>query len=415
MGAFNQFNFEPSSAKYLAFEIDSNLVLILFTGMFGWQGSPAVWAVFSRALLRAAEGRLRGFIVVYVDDFIGINDVFNARNDQENLRSIVFGVFGREAINTDKSVSPSQIVDCIGWTVDLVKGVIFPNEKGRRKLVAAFFSFDLYGAISQRAFEGMASLASRYSMALLGTRPFVSALYAATVHDAPKHASSETRACIVVWRAIALMAISDPMSLAIPLRWVSSKSAAPDFYPTSDAGPFGLGVVIRDPTGVTVAFVSFRLPFSITIGESRYQNFREFLGSILSILMCYMITGGPCCIHWTSDNTTALSWVERDRAKGKSAQFAFLAYTWLVLLSGVHIVSASHIPGSTMGCVDKLSRFHPTPELASTADWSNKIPVNALNDLFMSCDPLAADQVNLSNWEVIMPSIISKVMKCLDR
>ena len=73
VGAFNQFNFSPDSAKWLAFKIEDYVVLILFTGMFGWQGSPAVWATFSRALLRCASRRSKGLVVVYVDNFIGIS------------------------------------------------------------------------------------------------------------------------------------------------------------------------------------------------------------------------------------------------------------------------------------------------------------------------------------------------------
>ena len=288
---------------------------MLFTGNFGWQGSPAVWAVFSRALLRAAKGRLSGWIVVYVDDFIGISVASRAYADQAILRELVFGALGPEAINTDKSVLPAQVSDCIGWTVDLVYERIYPNEKGRRKLVAAFFGFDISGIISQHTFECMASLASRYSEALIGTRPFVSALYAASARGSARHASSETRACIVVWRAVSLMAWSNPLSLAVPLRWVSSRVLSPEYTPTSDAGPQGLGVVVRNPAGMILAFAGYRLPFSddgsqsSEAKESRYQNVREFMGAILSMIMCFQLARGPCVIHWINDNTSAISCV----------------------------------------------------------------------------------------------------------
>ena len=84
----------------MSFQVDDNVVLILFTGVFGWQGSPAVWAVFSRALLRAAEGRIKGLIVVYVDDFIGISVESQAQQDQFALREVVCGAFGEQSIST---------------------------------------------------------------------------------------------------------------------------------------------------------------------------------------------------------------------------------------------------------------------------------------------------------------------------
>jgi len=419
VGAFNQFNFTPASARHLAFQIGADVVLIVFTGVFGWQGSPAVWAVFSRALLRAAEGRLAGLIVVYVDDFIGISIASDAHNDQLLLREVVLGVFGCEAINTDKSVLPTQTTDCIGWTTDLIRGIIYPNEKGRRKLIAAFFGCDLFEPIEQNKLQCMASLASRYSEALIGTRPFVSALYKASVHVKPRRVDSETRACITVWRAIALMAISDPIALATPMTWMSSKQGKAKYIVTSDAGPLGLGVLVRDRVGKLLAFVSYRLPFSadgsqpVQVLESRFQNVREFMGAILSVILCYQLEGGPCFIHWINDNIAALSWVQKDLAKSKSAQFAFLMYTWLSLCGGIRVVSSQHIPGITMGCVDHLSRFTPTPQLPKSEDWSERLPSSLLDKLFLRCDPVVSNQCNLENWGDLLTEIILSAKSCL--
>ena len=403
----------------LIFQIGADVVLILFTGVFGWQGSPAVWAVFSRALLRAAEGRLSGLIVVYVDDFIGISIASDAHNDQRLLREVIFGVFGNEAINTDKSVLPTQITDCIGWTTDLVRGIIYPNEKGRRKLIAAFFGCDLFKPIEQNKLQCMASLASRYSEALIGTRPFVSALYKASIHIKPRRVDAETRACITVWRAVALMAISDPISLAVPMTWMSSTSGKAKYFVNSDAGPLGLGVLVRNRDNKLLAFVSYRLPFSadgsqpVQVLESRFQNVREFMGVMLTVILCYQLEGGPCFIHWVNDNVAALSWVQKDLAKSKSAQFAFLMYTWLTLCGGIRVVFTQHIPGLTMGCVDHLSRFTPTPQLPSSEDWSERLPISLLDNMFMRCDPVASNQCNLENWGDLLTEIIVTAKSCL--
>ena len=365
--------------------------------------------------MRAAEGKLKGLIVVYVDDFIGISVESQAQEDQAILREVVCGTFGKQAINTDKSVLPTQITDCLGWTVDLVRSIVYPNEKGRRKLVSAFFSVDLHGSISQHAFQQMASLASRYSQALIGTRPFVRALYAASKKCEDAHASSETRACIVVWRAIALMAISDPVSLAVPIRSVSSIKVLPQFLPTSDAGPLGLGVVVRNIAGDILAYAKYKLPFSSDgsqeseAKESRFQNVREFLGAIMSMILCYQLARGPCYVHWVNDNTSAIAWVNRNMSKSKAAQFAFLTYTWLGLLSGVHVVDSSHIPGVSMGCVDSLSRFIDTPELPAHLDWSGRLPLDRLDAMFIGCEPVAARESNLVNWEDALLAIIPNV------
>jgi hypothetical protein len=193
VGAFNQFNFSPDSAKWLAFKIEDNVVLILFTGMFGWQGSPAVWATFSRALLRCASRRSKGLVVVYVDDFIGISVAGSASADQRALQELVFGVFGSDAINLDKSVNPCSKCDCIGWSIDLILGLLHPNDKGIKKLVAAFFGIDLQAAISQKNWQRLASLAERYSAGISGARAFVRPLHVAASRPHPHHAS---RGCL---------------------------------------------------------------------------------------------------------------------------------------------------------------------------------------------------------------------------
>jgi hypothetical protein len=421
VGAFNQFSFSPSAAKWLSFKVGENTVLILFTGVFGWMGSPAVWAVFSRALLRAAEGRLHGLIVVYVDDFIGISSVFNADRDQANLRSIVVGVFGQEAINTTKSVLPSPIADTIGWTVDLPRGCIYPNEKGRRKLVSAFFGFDLKDRVHQKTLQRMASLASRYSLALIGTRPFVRALHAAAARTAPMHLSSEVKACIVVWRAIALMALSDPISLAVPLSWVSSRLVEPDFEVTSDAGPLALGLVVYLPnTFAIIGFLSYTFPYmvkdndDVQVKDSKFQNIREFLGVVMAMLVCHQLAKGKTChIHWRNDNVSALAWVSNNVSKSKAAQLAFLLYTWVTLLTGCRVSMVTHIPGITMGYVDKLSRHMPTPELVNCVDWSKQLPIQALDKLFLGCDPIFANESRLDSWANSVSSIIIIISKCL--
>ena len=418
VGAFNHFNFEPKSARYLAFQVEGNTVLILFTGVFGWQGSPAVWAVFSRALLRAARGRLHGLVVVYVDDFIGIADKNWASSDQARLQEILFGVFGPNAVNLAKSVLPCQVCDVIGWTVDLIRRRVYPNEKGRRKLVAAFHNVSLDSNICQRTYEKLASLASRYSRAIIGARPFVQPLYRASNRRTPTRPCSETKACIIVWRALSLLLLEYPEKLAVPLVWLSSRRQRITFIVTTDAGPLGLGIVIRLLDGRIIAFASLAFPFKRrhetvdSAMESKYQNCREFLGVVLAILCCHQLCRYPINIKWVNDNASALSWADKNRSNSKSAQWAFLCFTWLQILGRVRLEEVEHIPGTEMGVVDDLSRFKPTPDLEKYDNWSSKFP-RLLTNLLSACDPSTKNQLNLLNMSAEIPRIINLVEGCL--
>jgi hypothetical protein len=426
VGAFNQFNFAPNSARWLAFHIEDNVVLILFTGVFGWQGSPAVWAVFSRALLRAASRRSQGLIVVYVDDFIGISTADFAMEDQSALQKLVFGVFGPDAINLDKSVLPCVKCDCIGWTIDLPLSVLYPNEKGIRKLVAAFFSLDMKSKIPQKKWQRLASLAERYSAGILGARPFVRSLHIAAAHVAPSHTTSETKMCIVVWRALALILLTNPLSLAVPLAWISSTGYHRfKYHVVTDAGPLGLGILIFDCAGNAITFASYRFPFEKrapnidVVKESRFQNVREFMGVLLTLVCVNKLSSEPCQIMWINDNMSALSWVKEDMTTSIGARWAFLAHTWFSILGHVSVTQVEHIPGIDMGAVDKLSRFNPTPELSNIPDWSNELPTVLLDKLFLLCDPSAEFSTDSGGkaiflpWEQSVVNIIDTVKRCL--
>ena len=75
----------------------------------------------------------------------------------------------------------------------------------------------------------------------------------------------------------------------------------------------------------------------------------------------------------------------------------------------MRVVDSSHIPDASMSCVDSLSRFIATPELPGHIDWSGRLPIYLLDSLFISCDPVAAGESNLDNWEDALLSIIPKV------
>jgi hypothetical protein len=163
----------------VAFKIEDNAVLVVCTGIFGWQCSPAVWAVFSRALLRAINNHTSDRVVVYVDDFSGISPEDFAVSDQTYVQELLLGVFGPGAINLTKSVLPCVICDTIVWTINIPLNCIYPNAKGRIKLMVAFFGIDTSKEIPQKSWQRMGSLASRCSRGIVGARHFVHPIHTA--------------------------------------------------------------------------------------------------------------------------------------------------------------------------------------------------------------------------------------------
>jgi hypothetical protein len=174
-------------------------------------GSPSVWGVFNRAFDRAIATVITGKAKVYVDDIMVASPTVCAASDQLTDQSVVRYALGHESINGDKSTPPCRCMDCIGWTIDLDYERVFPNEKERNKLAAVFFAIDLAQPISHALLQRMGSLAARYSQSIIGTCPFVHAVFEALKLPA----TSQIRLAVLVWRAVALTLLVAPLSLAV--------------------------------------------------------------------------------------------------------------------------------------------------------------------------------------------------------
>ena len=93
-------------------------------------------------------------------------------------RGLVDGVFGEGSAALEKAVDPCLKADIIGWSIDLETETIRPSDKGIRKLMFAFYMVDALASHWPLTIcQLLSSLAQRYSAALIGMRPFVSAFY----------------------------------------------------------------------------------------------------------------------------------------------------------------------------------------------------------------------------------------------
>jgi hypothetical protein len=410
--AFNQFNFSSDSVHLIAFKVAQDAVLIPFTGIFGWQGSPPVFGVIARAIDRVIKARIGGEAEIYVDDIMGASAAVDATGDQEIARNVVTSTFGPSSINRDKSVNPCRVCEDIGWVIDLNLEVVYPNQKGIRKLITCFFSVDVHKRISQHQFQVMASLACRYSLALEGTRPFVGVFFSGVSCKQGLYPTSEVKLAIIVWRAVALVALNKPLHLAMPLMSFVDPPAI-DVVLTSDAGPEGLGVMLTSVQGGLLAFASYKMPFESR--ESKYQNVREFCGAICGMLLISIVA--PACKHigWYGDNVSSLKWVRANMSSSKAAQAAFTLFSWLQIRTGVRFTFADHIAGTMMisNQVDSLSRFKPT-SLDVRLDQSVLLNNKITDDLFTLCDPTVTDRT-LVMAEKLMVDIIAITQQwCLE-
>ena len=278
---------------------------------------------------------------------------------------------------------------------------------------AAFFGLDTSKRVSVQDLQRAGSLAARYSKVLIGTRPFTRPFFAAlsTPGRTSVGVKRSVKLSVLIWRAVALSLLHDPVGLAVPLEWVRRTRPSAEFKFTSDAGPEGLGLVIGLVLGPLLGSLSYRLPFAAV--DPKYQNLREFTGCILGMLVAYRFAKGrPVAVWWVSDNVSALSWARADAVKSRPAQAAFLIFTWLKIRGQISLVRQSHMPGVEMGDVDALSRFRVTQSLSPDIDLAQIFPRLAFDALFDKCAPPVKGS-QLRCWKSLLIELIKLIDACL--
>jgi hypothetical protein len=397
-GAFNQFNFEPRSAKYWCILIAHNLVMIYIVGLFGWHAAPMVWAVIARSLLVLIHGVIKGTLHMYVDDFIGFAHVNDAANDQSLAQGRCRALLGEDCL-ASKNQPPHTEVEVLGWFVSLTRGSFRPNDRGIRKMFFAFFvTVDLSAKKwSLQECQILASLAERYSVGIIGAAPFVYPLHhmcGNSTSDTPRNrtgrslrrVTSSARFAVTVWRALTVMLYLDREAMAVPLlSLIDEHRTVYDYNLISDAAD-SLGVAVYDSRFRLLFYTTFLLPFDAH--RSDFQNTREFLGTFLSLLLMYRHSGFKkgLAVSIRGDNIAALSWVENNRCSSSYAQTSFLAYSWFVILSQVVVGNVEHIAGILMEDIDRLSRNLKLRSLPSELFMPSSNDTS-LGELFRLCDP----------------------------
>ena len=405
-GAFNCLKKAPDDCRLICVRVAVDWLMLPIYGCFGHHGEPFAWDQPAAALDALLHKSLHGVFRRYVDDrFHAAHRDFVAF-DHDLVHLLNDLLYGPHALDPDKSQAPYHIIDAIGWTLDVFHGSIRPNSKATKKLVLAFFGVSLRPKAKWPlpAVQALASLASRYSLALVGMRPFVqpfNAMLAAEV-SVPAHLSRISRApssaarfAVTLWRAVAIALWCDPLRLAVPMfSLLPERHDEVAFRPFTDAAD-RLGLRMFNSSGDLLTWCSY--PFPFITPEARlafdpsYQNSREFMGVIGSLLVLRLHFRAPpgTVISWTNDNRSAISWVRDNVARSLFAQVAFTAYSWMCIVSGYIVAEQTHAPASTaeMVRVDELSR-NRNMHLHDPALSFNLAGNPLVDQLFLLLDPV---------------------------
>ena len=395
-GAFAHSKINPSCVWLTSMMMTSNIVMVYLYGYFGYHAQPLIFAVFSRMLKRAFTKILIGLMSIYVDDLMGFAHFSIVNSDQKKVQDFILKLLGNKGLAPDNTL-PTTSADIIGWRIDLIRETIRPNDKGIRKMFFTFFfliqSHEKYWPLQH--VQIIASLTERYSLAIIGMRAFVDPFNKLLSHSASlgadkshRRISASARFALLIWRAVILIIKLNPNALSVPLRRLhKSYTTRADYSFVSDAAD-SIGLAVYNNDNKLVFTTSYKLPFNAH--DSKYQNAREFMGFLLALLVIKMRFNPPmgATISIKGDNQASLSWVITNKASSSLARIAFLAYSWVIIIAGFHIQTASHIAGASaeMKDIDALSRNKTTYNLDSSVyvDTSSN---EKLNMLFRLCDP----------------------------
>ena len=395
--AFEQLLFNPTSSLLMASQVDDELFMIQIQGNFGPTGIPMAFNLPMRALKRRISTLIDGVVEKYVDDFMGLSHHSTALSDQIISQKECDKLWGINSVSKKKTVSPTSRADILGWTVDLNTELVRPSDRGIDKLLFAFFFVDTSRPQTQKMYQLLASLAERYSNGIVCMKPFVRPLHHMVAMGSGKSKfwtrlpNSAAIFCIEMWRVTSIHLWLDRDVFSVPLRVMAGLSVTSDLIASSitisDAGPTQIAAAITSDQGICLAYTTF--PSSFEDPDNLYQNLREYLGFLLSLLLTlkYKSLRPSASILWTTDSTTALSWAELDKCKTRGGQFAHIAVTCLQRISGLSLHHVELVPGISMGYVDSLSRNKPTPNL-SDAMYIDLYSSKSLRTLFMICNPI---------------------------
>jgi len=404
--AFGQFNIDPVDTYKLAFTFAEGLILIMIWGFFGWTGAPLVFANFSRSMLENLVKVVLGVVFIFCDDFIGCGHHSVAASDQGLACSLIIEVFGSGKVALEKSVCPSVRAEVLGWWIDLERGSIRPSDKGIRKLMFVFFSIDNTASHwSLEMCQVLASLAQRYSQAIMGMRPFVHVFHQLCGGPTStwRCVSGKARFAVEMWRACLILLFINKDFMSVSLRvMASSPSGYECFTLITDGSYLGTGALLLNDerTVIDCPFAGYAFKFQQNrsrADQPKYQNHREFVGLVVGLIMLIRLAKLPeqgAVIRWVNDNTAALEWCRKNMCKGKSSQVLFMFYSALLIKYKLHVVHVEHTPGLSilMKPIDALSRGKATPELSETLRIDLGT-LEALDDLMVLCNPTVSKTV----------------------
>ena len=379
--AYNQCALTVSAAKMTATKIRVPngvggwmiAIVIYLVGIFGCSTAGSVYCVCAKTIHELHNARkLRS--LTYIDDGLLIDTQEDIRESVDEYISHVEALFGKEdglgtpVINLSKvNVWPGELIG-IGWHLDFTTWTVQPKQRGMAKLLLGVFSDIPMGAdtIRTKDLEKVAGLLTWYATGIPLGAKFVSSLHANKHHACPQAKrvtlTQASKDDLLWWRALMVVAYTQPRKIAASISAVR-RNHTPDLYLVTDASSLvgGGAYVSRFKDGTELVEFSTR-PVRWTRHEKELFIKMEVSINVLEyfIVIYHILLFGEqyrdSVVHVQCDNTSAISWIMKNKTKTNTAADALARIFSLFCLTHNIIIICVHIRGVDNTIADFRSR-----------------------------------------------------------
>ena len=360
-GAYQLLSFRPEDVGLFGMEVAGDLVYLQVAGIFGWNATPAAFHVVTKALLFEMRKKLASSVLMYVDDIVGVCLEADLAGVLRDATTICISLLGPSSVADEKTEHGTRL-DIIGYVVDLMRHRISISRKNMLNTLYGFYHTDTDKRITLHAAQRLASWASRYSKICRAMRPSCGALHRLTSGRTNRHASfdisPEAKIAIRMWRAMLCLVRFDETRFS---RSIESFSDTPPVYVIEfDASLTGAGIlwikrhagaeVVLGGSAVDLRFLGFN-------EDSSFQNLCEYLAALLGLIGMVVLGIRGVEVEARGDNVSALSWIQKERARGDNVTNAWSVFTMLCLGNDLSVKVGTHIAGVNNIRCDALSRL----------------------------------------------------------
>ena len=326
--------------------------------MWGFTRAGHIYNVLGSAIHEKHNKGLKQLrSLTYIDDGILVSPATMMKDSIKDYVQCITQLMGEHGVNNDKVIHWSRKLEAIGWEFNLSDWFIISKQKGLAKLLILLFETIPVGQAKTyaRCLESLTGLLAWYAAAIPAGASFIASLYACQSRSAASsncnkvHLSELAMNDLIWWRAVILIIYRHPSIIGISIDAARINKIATIFMRTDASSLVGGGGYISltlDGKPLDLSDPSIRwtvmerncfIEMEISINVSEYFTVIYFV-----LLWVDQLRGKIVLIE--CDNTAAVSWLCKSRAKNTAADSLAKIFTLFCLKENITLL-CKHIKG----------------------------------------------------------------------